>query len=115
MRTFRTKKEIQTAIREQITSNNASAIRAMLRIFQYQTSDEQRFGVTSHSNGVGFTSSDAEILTSFCKQLSYRSLSEKQLTFLRKTIGKYAGQLTEQAISNGLYKKLHGGWVIVNG
>lgn len=114
MKTYRTKSELQAAIREQITSNDSAAVRALLRIFQYQTSDEQAFGVTSHNNGVGFTGSDAEILTSFVNQYNQRRfLSDNQLRFLKRAIGKYAGQLLTQAIGRGLYKKQNGVWMAI--
>lgn len=113
MKTFKSKKDLQEAIKEQITSSDNSAIRAMLRIFEYQTADEQSQGVTSHYNGVGFTGGDAEILTSFTNQVSRTGvLSLKQMIVLKKIIGKYAGQLMNQAIDKGIYQKVNGVWVI---
>ena len=40
------------------------------------------------------------------------SLSPKQNAILMKKIGKYAGQLTKQAIANGLYVKTGNVWVV---
>lgn len=114
MRTFKTKADLQEAIKEQITSSDNSAIRAMLRIYEYQTADEKQEGVTAYHNGVGFTSNDADILTSFSKQvLSHRILSQKQVAVVRKLIGKYSAQLLRHAIERGLYKKIDGVWMVV--
>ena len=110
---FTSKKQIASAIKEQITTNKRQAINALFRIFEYQTADEQKSGDVSSLNGVGFVGCDSEILTSFCKHYrKYGCLSDKQMEILFKKIGKYAGQLTKQAIKNGLYVKEGGLWVV---
>ena len=112
-REFTSKKQIENAIREQITKKEGQAIKAMLRIYEYQTVDEQINGDVCALNGVGFAGTDAELLTSFCKRvLKGNALSEKQLAILFKKIGKYAGQLTRQAIENGLYVKEGKTWTV---
>ena len=113
MTTFKSKKEIESAIRAAITTDPQKAVNAMLRIFEYQTEDEQQAGDVRDFNGVGFAGTDSEILTSFCKQYGkYGRLSEKQMAILFKKIGKYAGQLTRQAIDKGLYVKENGVWKV---
>lgn len=113
MRTFGSKKELQEAIRAQITSSDAQSIKAMLRIFEYQTEDEQHYGDVSEYNGVGFVGNDARILTSFCKQYTNKGyLSPKQMAIVRKKVGKYAGQLTKLSINKGLYVKNEGKWMV---
>ena len=108
---FKTQKQIKDAIKQLITTNEKAAIQAMLRIFEYQTDEEQATGTTYFYNGVGFSGSDAEILTSFCKQYQKKGyLSEKQYGLLFKKIGKYAGQLTKHAIERGLYVKKNNVW-----
>ena len=110
---FKSKKEIENAIRERITTNPKSAVKAMMRIFEYQTADEQSNGSVTDYNGVGFAGTDSQILTSFCKQwMKYKRLSEKQMAIVFKKIGKYAGQLTRLAIENGLYVKEGKVWVV---
>ena len=112
-REFTSKKQIEGAIREQITTKESQAVKAMLRIYEYQTVDEQINGDVCTLNGVGFAGTDAELLTSFCKRvLKGNQLSEKQLAILFKKIGKYAGQLTRQAIKNGLYVKEGKTWTV---
>lgn len=108
---FKSKKEIENAIRERITTNPKSALKAMFRIYEYQTADEQMDGSVTDYNGVGFAGTDSQILTSFCKQyMKYKRLSEKQMAIVFKKIGKYAGQLTRLAIENGMYVKEGGVW-----
>lgn len=106
MKEYKSKKEIETAIKAAITTERDRAIKAMLRIYEYQTEDEKACGTVDNLNGVGFAGTDAELLTSFCKQFERRkSLTDKQVAILFKKIGKYAGQLTRQAISKNLYVK----------
>ena len=110
---FSSKKALQEAIKNQITSSDSQAIKAMLKVYDYQTEDEQQYADVSVNNGVGFVGSDAQILTSFCKQYNTRGfLSPKQLEIVRKKVGKYAAQLTKQAIINGIYVKKEGKWVV---
>jgi hypothetical protein len=74
--------------------------RSIVKIFEKQTEDEKRAETTSHHNGVGFNGVDAELLSSYAKQiLAGRTLTEKQMHYARKKIVKYAGQLTK--IANG--------------
>lgn len=106
MKEYKSKKEIEMAIKAAITTERDRAIKAMLRIYEYQTEDEKACGKVDNLNGVGFAGTDAELLTSYCKQYEKRkTLSDKQMAILFKKIGKYAGQLTRQAISKNLYVK----------
>lgn len=110
---FKTQKQIKDAIKNLITTNEEAAVKAMLRIFEYQTDSEQVNGSTYELNGVGFTGSDAEILTLCCNQYQKKGyLSEKQYGLLFKKIRKYAGQLTKHAIERGLYVKKNNVWVV---
>lgn len=114
-RKFNSKKQLENAIREQITSSSNQAIKAMLRIYEYQTVDEQVYGDVTSQNGVGFVITDSEILTSLSKQyLKNGRLSEKQVAIIFKKIGKYAGQLLRQAIDKGLYVKEGKVWMVAN-
>jgi len=113
MTTFNSKKAIAEAIKVQITSNDNQAIKAMLKVYEYQTDDEQAGGYVRHDNGMGFAATDSEILTSFCHQYERKGwLSAKQIAIIKNKIGKYAGQLLKQAIERGLYIKKGGQWVV---
>ena len=110
---FKSKSEIQKAIKNLITTSKKHAVKAMFRIYEYQTSEEQVNGSVYENNGVGFAGTDSGILTSFCQQyLAKGYLSEKQYAILFKKIGKYAGQLTRLAIEKGLYSKDGKNWII---
>jgi hypothetical protein len=110
---FKNVSEIQSAIRAQITARPEQAQKAMMKIFANQTEDEQQAEATNHHNNVGFTGQDAKILSSFAKQYQRKGwLSDKQNAILMKKIGKYAGQLTRQAIDKGVYVKAGSGWII---
>ena len=88
------------SIKELLHRNQKAVIRGILAIYDRQTRDEQLIHTTIDHNGVGFSGCDAEILSSFAKQIQEgRELSTKQFTLAKKRILKYAGQLAK--IANG--------------
>lgn len=83
-----------------LTENNAWLYRGLVTIYNYQTADEQAADATAHDNGVGFSGCDAPFLSSLAKQVISRGfLTPTQLTFARKKMVKYAGQLLRIAES----------------
>ena len=82
-----------------LVENNEFAVRCLLELYKCQTADEQAIGTTKENNNVGFTGSDAQILSSFAEQCRnpnprYRSpLSPNQFKLLRKKLPKYHRQL----------------------
>lgn len=89
-----TKKARIAHIREALGSNANWAIRGMLRIYANQTEDEKESEETSHDNGIGFSGCDANILSSFAKQIEKgRAMSPKQMAIIFKKMPKYAAQL----------------------
>ena len=85
-------------IKELLRKSDKAVVRGLLRIYSYQTSDEQRSESTTYWNGVGFTGCDAEILTSFAKQYIRKGrLSFLQMRLLRKKMLKYSVQLARIA------------------
>ena len=89
-------------IKANLGTNDQWVIRAILAIFSRQTAVEQCTETTREENGIGFNGVDAEILSSFAKQIidfeagksRFRSpLSPKQMGIARRKITKYAGQL----------------------
>jgi hypothetical protein len=81
-------------IRQNVTTDDAWATRALLAIYAHQTAYEQSAGATTEDNGVGFSGTDAEFLSSVASQAKRgRQLSEKQMVYVRKRMGKYANQL----------------------
>lgn len=90
------------SIKERIESNDAFTVRCMMKIYEYQTASEQAYGDTHEDNNVGFSGADAEILSSFVKQVEKwennkngfnTPLSEKQMRIARKKMCKYTRQL----------------------
>lgn len=81
-------------MRKTVNNDEGFAVWALLKIFDYQTADEQASEHTYYHNKVGFSGVDAELLTSFAKQwLKKNRLSPKQMALLQKKIGKYSKQL----------------------
>lgn len=109
---MKTKKELVEQMRHQITEKSDQALKALLRIHEYQTESEQRTEDTHIFNGVGFTKADAKVLTSlvnFHKKTGF--LTPKQMKLLQHRIGKYAGQLVNISIDKGLIKKTPDGYI----
>ena len=89
-----TKKAIGEFVKKMLSENVEWAKRALIRIYERQTSEEQLKETTVTENGIGFNGNDAEILTSFAKQYLTRNyLSEKQIGILKKKMPKYWKQI----------------------
>lgn len=88
-------------IQDNLRESDAWVIRGLLCIYDYQTADEQASEHTKDHNDVGFNGLDAQILTSFAKQVHKHKrnpqyptpLSVKQMRICRNKMLKYAGQL----------------------
>ena len=90
------KKDLIEQLRHRLASNDCWALRALMRIYQNQTADEQCREITIERNGIGFTGPDAEILTSFARQYQRRGcLSPKQMIILRRRMPAYARQIVQ--------------------
>lgn len=93
-----TKSKIQALV----TKDEKAAIRALMVVYGNQTQAEQASDATVEHNGIGFTGTDAEILTSFAKFYQRAGfLTEKQLVLLKKRIVKYWKQLLKAAEAKG--------------
>lgn len=98
-------KTATTMIRENMRNDDLWLVRGMLAIYAHQTKDEQSQEQTTDHNDVGFNGLDANILSSFSKQvLEWRKtpaqnrrfpvpMSRKQFDIARTKMLKYAGQL----------------------
>jgi len=75
-------------------SDPNSVLKSLLTLYEMQTEGEMSRETTVESNGRGFNSIDAPILTSFSKQLLSRgALSEKQYAIVLDTLPKYRNQI----------------------
>ena len=90
-----TKKNINLFVRQQLSSSPACALKALVRIFQEnQTASEQSLEATTEDNGIGFTGTDGQFLSSLAKQFLKRgSLSDKQMIHVMKKMPKYSRQV----------------------
>jgi hypothetical protein len=96
---FTSKESLVMALKQQISTRDNQALKALVTVFNNQTEDEQMAEDVRVYNNVGFTPFDAEFMTSLAKQyISKNYLSPKQLSYVKKVMPKYARQLIEQAI-----------------
>ena len=89
------KKElIKKFLKHRLGTSKKWSQHALLKIYEYQTREEQEIQRTHDHNGVGFTGVDGEILSSFAEQLKRRGdLSEKQMAIVYKKMPKYWHQV----------------------
>lgn len=111
---YKTKESLIKGLKEQLATKDSQALKGLVTIYNYQTSEEQSDGYTKDYNGVGFSSIDSDILSSFAEQyLTKGWLSPKQMNCVKKYMPKYARQLIEHSISCGKIRKENGEYVFV--
>lgn len=99
---FPTKAARLAWVRQQLAADPAWAAYALLAVYARQTANEQQAEQTEEDNGVGFTGTDAEFLTSLAKQVEkYGRLSTKQIALMQKRMAKYASQTTDAMTAAG--------------
>jgi len=85
---------IKDYVKVQLATNPAWAIKGLVKIYTLQTADEQASDSTTDDNGVGFSGVDANILSSFAKQVNAgRNLSAKQMAIVYKKMPRYWKQI----------------------
>jgi hypothetical protein len=80
-------------VRNLIEEDDSILFYALKRIYSFQTAGEQASRQTVVDNGVGFSGLDANFLSSLAEQSVARGLSHKQVTFARKKMVRYSGQV----------------------
>lgn len=81
-------------IKAKLQTSDQAVKNALLRLYGWQTADEQQEGATREQNGKGFNGADSEILSSFSEQLKTKGwLSQKQINIARKRVLKYTRQI----------------------
>ena len=89
--------QVTTYVKNQLSTNPAWAQRAIVKLWERQTADEQATQNTRNVNGMGFNGTDAFILSSFAEQINKgRTLSPKQLTIAFKKLPKYSRQIISE-------------------
>lgn len=98
-------------IKAELQTNDVWVVRGVIAIYNKQTDEEQSVDETLENNGVGFSGCDANILSSFARQIQrwvdtpvnqrqyQHPLSPAQFAIARNKIKKYSGQLAK--IANG--------------
>jgi hypothetical protein len=101
-----TNKNITAYVRQQLATNPVWAVKALVRIFQEnQTEQEQAAEATTVDNGIGFTGTDGNFLSSLAKQqLARGKLSDKQMVFVFKAMPKYHKQVIQMSNPEQLKK-----------
>jgi hypothetical protein len=85
-----TKVQIKEFVKGKLSTDKVWAQHALLKIFEFQTLEEQKCKTTMDYNGVGFTGTDGRILSSLATQLQRkRYLSDKQMDLVFKKMPKY--------------------------
>lgn len=119
---FKTKEELVSKLRSQLQTSEAQAVKGLLRIYSQQTASEKQTGSVHVNNGVGFTTTDSKtysIVASIIEQRNKKgTVTAKQQNVLDKNyakvlkgMDKYAGQLIDLAIADGVWKKSGNKWV----
>lgn len=88
------KEATKNYLKNQLATNPAWAIKALVKLYSYQTACEQAAGYTEENNGVGFSGVDSEILSSFAVQINKgRTLSQKQMVIVYRKLPRYWKQV----------------------
>lgn len=102
-----TKKSQKQFIKQKLSTNKKWAVNALLKIYDFQTNEEQNVGHTIEHNGVGFSGVDSDFLSSLAEQyLSKGYLSNGQMKYLFKLIPKYWGQILKISDEQKLNKQI---------
>lgn len=81
-----------------INTNDDAVMKAVERIYSFQTEDEKVTATTRLKNNRGFNAIDAKLMTSIVNFYKTRGfLTKKQIEITRKKILKYSKQLTDFA------------------
>ncbi|MCJ7747900.1 MAG: DEAD/DEAH box helicase [Desulfobacterales bacterium] len=77
-----------------IDSSDEWAVGALVRLYQFQTRDEQQAHRTNHLNECGFNSFDAGVLSDIAEFYQNKGfLTPRQLAFIKNALKKYINQL----------------------
>ena len=110
-----TPKDKMIFIKKQLSTDKNWAVKALLKIFEFQTKEEQEAERTCINNNIGFTGVDGEILSSFAKQYMKRNfLSPKQMVILYKRMPKYWMQVVKISNETHLERLIRQTWLTSN-
>lgn len=102
-----TKVQIRDFVKSKLSTDPIWARHALLKIYEFQTMEEQRAKDTRFHNGVGFTGADGRILSSLASQLERkRFLSDKQMDIVFKKMPRYWMQIVKISDKEKLYSMI---------
>lgn len=91
-----TKVQVRDFVKAKLATDPIWAQQALIKIFEFQTLEEQNSKDTIFHNGVGFNGTDGRFLSSLALQFKKnRRLSEKQMEHVFKKIPKYWNQVVK--------------------
>lgn len=106
-----TKEQIKNFVKTKLATDPIWAQQALLKIFEFQTLEEQKSKDTIYHNGVGFNGTDGRFLTSLALQFKKkRYLSPKQMDFVFKKIPKYWHQVVRISDKEKLHSLIIGSY-----
>lgn len=92
------KKWKKVDIRKALEGSDVWLAKGLVAIYNQQTPSEQVSGVTAEDNGFGFNGVDADFLSKLAVHyLDHGRLSVSQISYARKKMLKYSGQLAKLA------------------
>lgn len=102
-----TKKALVEEYRNNISTDPKWTVRALLKLYELQTPNEQKYGLTGIRNHVGFSAYDAPFLSVLAEKvnndkkrtgkISLRCLSAGERRYIREHLPKYSSQLVKQS------------------
>ncbi len=113
MRTFKkqfpgfTKVEVRSYVTIMLKTNVEWAKRACIRVYENQSSSEQRNHISINENDIGFNRFDAPKLSSIaCKIKKRHKISKQEECVLLSKMYMYSNQVIDKADTNKLLKLL---------
>lgn len=83
-------------VKENLSKNPKWVERAIVKLFEFQTADEQKSEIAMYHNNKGFNSSDAKRLSYYAKWInSGKHLTGNHLAKAQKVVPKYAKQILQ--------------------
>ena len=112
MSQYTTQVQLIAALKTQLATNQKQATKALLFLYDRQTTDEKATESTRHPNSIGFNHNDAKFLSSLARQYKETGwLSPSQMMHLMRIVPKYAGQLVKHSLATGKVRKEKGFYV----
>lgn len=91
-----TKEHLHNFVKHKLSTDEAWALRALVKIYESQTPTEKTLKTTNEENGVGFTGTDSEFLSGMAEYYLKRgNLSSKQMQWVMKKMHKYHNQIVK--------------------